>query len=68
MEQQKDLYSYSGAVYYFDTLIFRNWEGTTYAVSEKKARNNLAYQFKTKNGYVGSVRITLPDKVIRVVG
>ena len=50
-------YTYDGPVMNFGTCISDQWHGTTYAVSEKKARSNLAYQFIT-----GS-RITLPGKV-----
>lgn len=39
-------YMYDGPVMNFGTCISDRWHGTTYAVSEKKARSNLAYQFK----------------------
>lgn len=39
-------YSYKGPVMEFEQCVSNNWEGTTYASSEKKARSNLAYQYK----------------------
>ena len=38
-------YSYKGPVMEFEQCVSNNWEGTTYATSEKKARSNLAYQY-----------------------
>lgn len=60
-------YVYEGPVMEFETCIVNQWKGSTYAVSEKKARSNLAYQFKKHNNRVASSRITLPGKV-RMVG
>lgn len=39
-------YSYDGVVKEFDTIISNRWRGSTYAVSEKKAKSNLVYQYK----------------------
>ena len=39
-------YIYEGPVMLFDRCIQHRWIGITYAVSEKKARSNLAYQYK----------------------
>ena len=39
-------YSYDGVVKEFDTIISNRWRGSTYAISEKKARNNLIYRYK----------------------
>ena len=58
------LYSYRGPVFEFDKLISDRWCGQTYAVSEAKARSNLAYQFKKETGRVPRTKITLPGKVI----
>ena len=38
-----NLYSYDGPVMEFDRCIANHWQGQTYAVSEAKARTNLAY-------------------------
>lgn len=56
-------YTYDGPVMNFGTCILDQWHGTTYAVSEKKARSNLAYQFKKNNNRITGSRITLPGKV-----
>lgn len=61
------LYSYEGHVLEFDKIIANRWKGQTYAVSEAKARTNLAFQFKRETGRVPRSKITLPDK-IRVEG
>ena len=42
-------YSYNGPVMEFDRCIANKWQGETMAVSEKKAKSNLVYQFKKKN-------------------
>lgn len=59
-------YAYSGPVLIFDTCVEENWKGVTYAVSEKKARNNLMYQWKKKNGRVATSKVTLPGKIEKV--
>ena len=58
------LYSYDGPVLEFDKIIANHWKAQTYAVSEAKARTNLAYQFKTSTGRVPRTKITLPGKII----
>lgn len=60
-----DLYTYDGPVMEFDRCITDRWKGTTYAVSEKKARNNLAYQFKIRNNRIASAKIFLPGELKR---
>lgn len=59
-------YSYDGPVMEFDTCVANHWKGSTYAVSENKARNNLVYQFKKKNNKVPNTKITLPGKLVIV--
>lgn len=59
-------YSYNGPVLEFDKVITNNWTGTTYAVSEKKAKSNLAFRFKKQYGKSTGSKITLPGKVTRV--
>lgn len=39
-------YAYNGPVMEFGKCIANNWAGSTYAASEKKAKNNLAYQLR----------------------
>lgn len=58
------LYSYDGPVMEFDRCIAHRWQGQTYAVSEAKARTNLAFQFKRDTGRVPRTRITLPGKIV----
>lgn len=60
-------YSYDGPVMEFNRCIANRWKGSTYAVSEKQARNNLAYQFKMETGRVARTVITLPGKIIEKV-
>ena len=59
------LYSYDGPVFEFERLIANNWRAETYAVSEAKARTNLAYQFKRDTGRVPRTKITLPRKIVK---
>lgn len=56
-------YYYDGPVKEFNTCIAKSWQGTTHAVSEKKARSNLAYQFKKEYGKGPNTKITLPGKI-----
>ena len=56
-------YTYDGPVMEFDICIANRWQGSTFAVSEKKARSNLAYQFKKNNNRIPGSRISLPGKV-----
>lgn len=59
-------YSYKGPVMEFERCVSNNWEGTTYATSEKKARSNLAYQYKRQYNKIATARITLPGKLVEV--
>lgn len=59
-------YAYNGPVMEFNTCIMSNWKGETMAVSESKARTNLAYQFKKSHNRVASSKITLPGKVVMI--
>lgn len=59
-------YSYEGPVKEFDEIIARNWKSTTRAPSEKKARNNLAYQAKKYFNRIPATKITLPGKIMVV--
>jgi hypothetical protein len=58
------LYSYDGPVLEFEKIVADHWKAKTYAKSEKQARNNLAYQFKTQTGRVARSRISVPGKII----
>lgn len=59
-----NLYSYDGPVLEFDRIVANHWQGQTYAVSEAKARANLAFQFKKDTGRVPRSKITLPGKIV----
>lgn len=56
-------YTYSGPVLEFGRCISNNWNGTTIAPSEKKARSNLAYQFKKQFNRTANCKIELPGKI-----
>ena len=56
-------YVYDGPVMIFDTCVADHWKAETMADSEKKARSNLAYQFKKKNNRVTGTKVTLPGKI-----
>ena len=57
-------YSYDGPVMEFDNCIVHRWKATTYAVSEKKAKCNLSYQFKKSNNKSPNTKISLPGKLV----
>lgn len=63
-----NVYSYDGPVLEFDRIVATRWKSSTYAASEKKARCNLAYQFKKETGKVPRTKITLPGKIIKMEG
>lgn len=60
------LYSYDGPVLEFDRVISNRWVGTTYAPTEKKAKSNLAFQFRKQFNKEARTKIALPGKVIMV--
>lgn len=57
------LYKYEGPVMMFGVCIMSNWKGETMAVSESKAKSNLAYQFKRQNNRIAGSEITLPGRI-----
>lgn len=59
-------YSYNGPVMEFDKCISNNWQASTYASSEKKARSNLTFRFKKENGKRTGTKIILPGKITRI--
>ena len=61
-------YFYDGPVLEFDRIIANHWVGSTLAVSEKKARCNLAYQFKMEYGKVPKSKISIPGKLTIIEG
>lgn len=61
--QEVKKYTYNGPVMAFEKCIEHRWVASTYAISEKKARSNLAYQYKKQRGQTASTKITLPGKL-----
>ena len=54
-------YSYDGPVYQYGKCVDPRWKGQTMAISEKKARSNLAYQWKKQTNqmaYTGPIVLT----------
>lgn len=62
------LYSYDGPVLEFERIIANHWKASTYAESEKKARCNLAHQFKLQHGRVPRSKIYIPGKLTIIEG
>jgi hypothetical protein len=61
-------YIYSGPVQRFDGFVISNsWNAITFAKTEKKARNNFAYQFKKQNNLLPCANIKLPGKIDLVI-
>jgi hypothetical protein len=58
------LYSYDGPVFEFERIVDNHWKASTRAVSEPKARSNLAHQFKVATGRAPHAKITVPGKLI----
>lgn len=58
-------YIYEGPVMIFDRFVTKDWSGETIAVTEKKARSNLIYQYKKQNNLVPSSRVKLTGKLIK---
>lgn len=56
-------YFYNGPVTMFGALLADHWRGETEALTEKKARSNLIYQYKKQNGYAPSAKVELPGKL-----
>lgn len=63
-----NLYTYNGPVLEFDRIIADHWVSSTRAESEKKARSNLAYQFKKQTGRTPQSKITIPGKLNIIEG
>lgn len=55
----KRCYVYDGPVLRFGTIMVSKWHGSTFAVSEKQAANNLVYQFKRQVGLIPATKVSL---------
>lgn len=64
----KKEYFYEGPVMSFKTCVSKRWQGSTYASSAKKARNNLVFQYKTRHNMLPNAAITLPGKLTTIEG
>ena len=62
------LYFYDGPVMEFDRIVANHWTASTRAETEKKARSNLAYQYKKQHGIVPKSKITVPGKLTIIEG
>lgn len=63
-----NLYFYNGPVLEFERIITERWSASTRAVSEKKARCNLAHQFKLQSGRAPRSKISIPGKLTIIEG
>lgn len=63
-----NLYYYNGPVLEFEKIVADHWSASTRASTEKKARSNLAYQFKMETGRMPRSKITIPGKLKIVEG
>lgn len=59
-------YTYNGPICIFGRCVESHWKGTTYAISEKKARSNLIYQYKKQTGKTPAAKVELPGKITLV--
>lgn len=57
-------YTYNGPVMGIDRVLDHNWKAETYAGTEKKAKSNLAYQYKKQHNLADNYKIVLPAKMI----
>ena len=58
-----NMYEYNGPVCEFDKCIANNYHAVTIAVSEKKARSNIKFQYKKQFGKTANAKISLPGKI-----
>ena len=61
-----NLYVYDGPVMEFDRVVTKRWRGQTMAVSSKKARSNLTYQYKKEHSKMPGSRVSLPEELIKI--
>lgn len=56
-------YFYEGPVLEFGRLVAEHWRGETIASSKRKARSNLAYQFKQATNRTPRTKIIVPGEL-----
>lgn len=59
-------YYYDGPVEEFDFCVERHWKATTLAVSEAKARCNLAFRYKNERGLQPWAKVSIPGKMTKI--
>ena len=59
----KRLYQYEGAVRIFGQVVAHDFKAQTWATSQAKARNNIAWQFKKKGNVAGHIPVTLTGEI-----
>ena len=60
-----ELYSYFGPVMEFGKCVANNWKAETWAPSEKKAKNNIIFQYKKATGKLPGTKVELPGPIIK---
>ena len=60
----KDVYTYEGPVLVNDINVCNRWNAKTYAISGKKAKSNLMYQYKKEHGLPINTKIDLPGIIL----
>lgn len=58
-------YTYIGPVMAYGRCISSRWEGTTFAKTERQAKNNLTYRAKQIFGYEPDSNLELPNELTR---
>lgn len=61
-------YHYKGSVTQFGKEIACNWEGRTFAETERKALNNLNFQYKIQHNLAKTAKISLVSKHLSIAG
>ena len=54
------LYIYDGPVVMFGKCICNKWHGETMAMTKRKAKSNLEYQFKKQQKLAAGAKVSLP--------
>lgn len=65
MEGGKSLYVYNGSIEIFGRHQ-ENFKAKTWAVSEKKAAQNICYQYKQMMGLIPATKVSLGDKLLKI--
>ena len=62
----KHKYYYNGPVMEFGRLVADHWKGETVAPSERKAKSNLAYNYKQKYNRPMGAKVELPGELVLI--